>query len=153
MTSRLFLSLLLGLGLAHANGCAALMHAPAEPPRATPAPVEPDKSFLLVPYGTYRGTGRDLSAELTLRDNHSFVLSWTHAITGEQGQWDGRFEWKKAGIGEVLHLMGVREAINARRGPMTRDERLAVMGIDAEHATFSVAIGQLGTLEFSPRTR
>ena len=129
----------------------ACMPEPEKPSAPAPPPRQPDRSYLPVPYGTYRGTAPDISAQLSLKQDHSFVLIANIEQQGQQHQWIGWYEWKKADIDVQLVWLSPQQAVNGRRLPMTRDEQLGVFGIDRKRGMFTLQLPDLlGSVDFQP---
>jgi hypothetical protein len=127
-----------GSAEATAGGCAAAGPAP-EAERADVAPP-----------GRYRGRADDGSADLELREDGSFVLTWQDSVRMQQGQWSGRYEFVRSGIGEAFRASQVQEAIDGRVVSECASRSLAVLGIDRERAGFSLSISPLGDVAFRP---
>jgi hypothetical protein len=68
----------------------------------------------------------------------------------QQGQWSGRYEFVRSGIGDAFRASQVQEAIDGRVVSECASRSLAVLGIDRERAGFSLSISPLGDVAFRP---
>lgn len=124
----------------------------AQAPCPEPSPVPESERVEVVPAGRYAGTAESGGgrAELELRADGTFVLTWQDPTRMEQGQWSGRYAWVRSGIGEALSLVHVQEALNGRRMRECGTRSLAVLRIDRRARQFALSLSSLGTVTFRP---
>ncbi|MBL4633472.1 MAG: hypothetical protein JKY56_06360 [Kofleriaceae bacterium] len=104
-----------------------------------------------MPNGQYAGSWESGTGMLELKDDQSFFLRYKNRYTGSETQWNGRFEWKKQGIGEVLNLCDIRKATNARMQEGTASQSTAVFGINHERHRFEVSLSGVGKMVFNKK--
>jgi len=111
-----------------------------------------------MPYGHYTASWADGTGKLELMDDQKFHLSTVNQINGMQTQWNGRFEWKKAGIGETLNLCEVRKArwsgangTTPQVQPGSSSVSMAVMGINKSSHQFRINLDGVGDIAFTKK--
>ncbi len=112
---------------------------------------EDAERLVFMPYGSYSAAADSHSGELQLKDDQTFFLRYTNRYTGQESQWNGRFEWKKQGIGEVLNFCDVRKATEARMEDGTSTVSTAVFNFSTQEHFFEVNIDGVGSMHFKKK--
>lgn len=123
----------------------------AEPTRPARPVITAENRLVLMPYGRYSGKAELGTAQLELREDQTFVLSWQVPIRQREGQLTGTFEWLKNAAGfESLAFWDVREAINGTLTGNTSDRTQAVLRLDRDLHHFTLSLPDLGEVSFKP---